>query len=147
MENKSRVIIRRTSQWLDRHEVYKFFVDGAEVGSIGNASPLYFITTSGVHKFQCKIKQFSSSTLELNIKPDEIIYLRTKKRHSLYLTASFYLIICLVCFLGFKILGKSSGLLISLQIACYSFSLIYLLYNNTIGRKRYLSLEKDKKIF
>jgi hypothetical protein len=145
MENKSRVIIRRISQWLDRHEVYKFFVDGAEVGSIGNASPLYFIIAPGIHKFQCKIKQFSSPELELNIMPDETIYLRTRKRHSLYLVAFFYGIILLVSFLVFKIFGRSSGWMIIFYIAWFSFYIIYSLYIFTIGRKKYLALEEDKK--
>jgi hypothetical protein len=143
--DKSRIIIRKNSRWLDRHEAYEFFVDGAEVGIIGSASPLYFILAPGVHKFQCKIKQFSSPQLELNIKPDEIIYLRTGKRHSPFLPAFFWLLTCLIIFLVIKILGKSPQWLITFQMVSCSFYIIYTLYNHTIGRKKYLSLEEDKK--
>jgi hypothetical protein len=78
MENNSRIIIRRKYQWIDKYSVYRLFVDGVEVAIVGSASPLYFILTPGIHKIQCKLKLFSSPELELNIKPDEIIYLRTK---------------------------------------------------------------------
>jgi hypothetical protein len=147
MEDKSRIIIRKTSQWLDRHEVYDFFVDDTKVGTIGRASPLYFIITPGVHKFQCKIKQFSSPEFELKIKPEEIIYLRTGKRHSQYLPAFFWFLTCVISFLVFKILGKSPQWLIIFQMASFGFYIIYSLYNLTLGRKKYLSLEKDKKTF
>jgi hypothetical protein len=143
MENNSRIIITRSSQWIDRHSVYRFFVDGVEVGTIGSSSPLYFITTPGIHKLQCRFRFFSSPELKLNIKPGEIIYLRTGNMFGRIVP--IYLLVMAVFVITIIFQKKlPQDWIDRFRVGAYSFFIVSTLLPYFF-RKKYLSLEEDKK--
>ncbi len=84
-ENKTKIIITRSAEWMNRLRSYKVFIDGAEAGAVKNNSSEEVVVAPGEHKIQCKMSWFSSPEFNVNIKQDEIVYLRTKNALRFYL--------------------------------------------------------------
>src|ERR1700759_3799303 len=67
METKTKIILTRRSEWLNRLRSYKIFIDDSEAGIIKNGDSEEFAITPGVHSIQCKIAWYSSPVFTIDI--------------------------------------------------------------------------------
>src|SRR5580698_7054159 len=85
MENKTKIIITRSSEWMNRLRSYTILIDKIDAGSVKNGSSEEFIVAVGEHKVQCKLSWFYSPEFNINLKQDEVAYLRVKNALRFYL--------------------------------------------------------------
>jgi len=143
-ENKTKIIITRTSVRMNRSRFMKILIDGKEAGAIKNASSEEFLVPAGTHKLQCNMSWYSGPEFEVNVKQDEIIYLKAKSTAKFYWPLYFLLLIGV--FIGYVNKGPETSrpewvLWVEL-ITIFPF-VIYVLYYLTLGRKKYFKLEED----
>ena len=142
-ENKTKIIITRNSQWAYRLRSYKVLIDGIEAGWIKNGSSEEFIVTPGRHKVRCSMNWLYSTEFTVNLIEDEIAYLRVKNAASLYWPLYFLLIAAILLNVIYNNpLVRPHWVRTAQLIAVIPF-LLYALYFNTIGRKRFFALEED----
>ena len=144
MDNKTKIIITRGSEWLNRLRPYAIFIDGNQAGAVKNNSSEEFIVEPGTHKLYCKLAYYQSAEFTVDIKQDEIVYLRTKNALRFYWPLYILLAIGLVL----SVLNRHSttGPITwpYLQWVFILPFLLYVLYYLTAGRKKYILIEKDK---
>ncbi len=143
MENKTKIILTRRSEWLNRTRSYKVFIDGAEAGSIRNGTSEEYPVEPGSHRIQCRIAWYSSPELVIDLSQNEIQYILVRNG------MKYYWLLFILLASGVFINLISSGQ----QRPQWSYilrtvlilpALLYLLYYLTIGRKQYLIVEEDR---
>lgn len=145
MENKTKIILTRRSEWLNRLRSYKIFIDDKEVGSIKNGSSDEFIITAGVHQIQCKIAWYSSPVFTINIEQGSVEYLIVKNGLKYYWPMILLLFIGLIVNIIYTGTHEDRPLgIFIIQLALILPALLYMLYYLTFGRKEYLLIEEDK---
>ena len=145
MDNKTKIIITRGSEWLNRLRAYAVFIDGNQVGTVKNNSSEEFIVEPGVHKLYCKLAYYSSQEFTIDIKQDEIVYLRTKNALRFYWPLYILLLLGLVItVLKRRMMATGAVTSSYLQWVFILPFFLYVLYYLTAGRKKYILLEKDK---
>lgn len=145
MENKTKIILNRKGEWVNRARVFKVYIDGTEVGRIRNGSAEEFTVSPGEHVVECKVDWCSSQTFTVQLQQDEKAYLKVQNGMKYYLL----LFIPLVGSLLMNILWRQSGTvkpgwMFPLQLLLIVPALCYIGYYLTLGRKHYLLLEADK---
>jgi hypothetical protein len=148
MESKSKIIITRKAEWLNRLRAYRVFIDGIESGKVSNGSSEEFVTDAGVRKVQCKVNWYGSREFEVQTNPGEVSYLRVKSGMKFFWI--FYIL--LIGGLGFNLFYrfaniKKPGYATNVELALILPAILYLLYYITFGRKDYLIVSKDSKNF
>ena len=145
METKTKVILSRPSQWMNRVRGYKVLINGNQVGIIKNAATEEYSVEPGTNSIECKLDWCGSRTLPINLQAGETIYLKVSSGMKLY----FLMVILLAVevFLSFYYRGKPDkpSWFTPVTIGLVVIVLAYLLYYLTIGRKDYLVVEKDTK--
>jgi hypothetical protein len=146
MEQKSKIIITRKSEWLNRLRGYRVFIDGNESGKVGNGSSEEFVTDAGLHKVQCKVSWYGSREFEVETKPGEISYLLVKSGMKYFWI--FYIL--LIGGLGFNLFYRFTHIkrpdyAQNVELALVLPAILYLLYYLSFARKDYLVLSKDTK--
>ena len=145
MDTKTKIILSRPAEWMNRIRSYKVFINGQQVGVIRSGATEEYLVEPGNVSVECKISWCSSRTLTVPVGSGETAYLKVSNGMKLY-----YFIVLLLAgevFLSFYYRNKpdkpswvdpvTTGLIIVV--------IGYLLYYLTIGRKKYLLLEKDTK--
>jgi hypothetical protein len=143
MENKTKIIITRSSEWMNRLRSYTIFIDGMPAGFVKNGSSEEFIVTPGVHKLQAKLGFFYSKEFSANVGVDQIVYLKTKSALRFY----WPLYILLLAGVLLNLLNKNADKTVwiaPVEWICISPFILYFLYYLTAGRKKYLLLDDDK---
>jgi hypothetical protein len=145
MESKAKIILTRSSEWMNRARGYRVFIDGIEKGKIKNGISEEFVLEPGQHFIQCKIDWCSSHVFSLDLKPDEISYIRVKSGMKYYWPLLILLFVGLMLNLYFSVslIKPKPSWASYLQIACVFPCLIYIIYNLSFGSKEYLLLEED----
>lgn len=145
MEGKTKIIVTRPSQWMNRIRGYKVFINGNQVGIIKNGTTEEYLVEPGANSVECKIDWCGSKVYSANLQPGETSYLKVSSGMKLY-----YLFVAVMA-VGIFLLtyyrrnpDKPSWAMPVTLIALFSV-VLYLLYYLTIGRKDYLLLEKDTK--
>ena len=145
MDTKTKIILTRPSQWMNRIRGYKVLINGQQVGVIKNGATEEYLVEPGTNSVECKVSWCSSRTLPVNIQSGETTYLKVSNGMKLY-----YLMVLLLAgevFLNFYYRGNPDKpswfepVTMGLIIIVFA----YLLYYLTFGRKDYLLLEKDTK--
>lgn len=141
----AKIILSRKNEFMNRARAFKVFIDGEEVGKIGNNKVEEFDIVAGSHTILCKIDWCSSEVYTIQAKEDDTIYLQVKSGMKYFLP--MYII-----FLGWL----ASGLVIKhkrellgdaypwVQWIVLGVPFLYMLYYFTLGRKKYLVIDKDK---
>jgi hypothetical protein len=145
MENKTKIILARESQWLNRLRPYSVKIDKKEAGIIANGSSEEFVVEPGTHTLSCTIFWYGSIDYEFDIKQNEIIYLVVKNGMTYYWPLVGFLFAGVffnsfyfsyhrteypTWYLGIKLF--------------YLLPMLYMLYYITIGKKKYLVIKEDK---
>ncbi|MFI5133734.1 MAG: hypothetical protein ACHQEB_05330 [Chitinophagales bacterium] len=145
MDNKTKIIVSRPSQWMYRLRTYKVFVNGKQVGTLKNGSSEEFIVEPGDNAVECKVDWYSSRAFTMNIQPGETVYLRVASGMKFYWP--FFIAIMAGVFLVFyyrKNPDKPQWVFPATLVLLIP-GLLYSLYYTTLGRKDYLVLRKDTK--
>ena len=146
MENKTKLIIRRPSEWQNRARVYKVLIDEVEAGNLKNNSSEEFITSAGIHRIQCRISWYSSPVFQVDLKPGQVEYILVKNGMKYY----WPLFLLLMAGIGINLfyIGHEDEKPLwatLLQLLLILPALVYMLYYLTVGRNRYIVLEEDKE--
>ncbi len=145
MDNKTKIIVSRSSQWMNRLRTYRVLINGKQAGAVKNGSSEEFLVEPGTNSIECKVDWCGSRAFSMNLQQGETAYLRVRsgmKLYWLFFIAIFVGVFLLVYYRGNadKPSWVTPVMLVSLIPAA-----LYSLYYLTIGRKDYLVLEKDTK--
>ncbi|MBS1919519.1 MAG: hypothetical protein JST17_04620 [Bacteroidetes bacterium] len=145
METKTKIIIRRSSEWMNRLRNFKVIINGTEAGSLKNGATEEFSVEPGSNSIQCKVDWYSSKPFTIEVKEGETLYLRVGSGMKLYWP--FFIAIIVGVFLVFHYKGKPERpeWLTPVTIVLLAPGVLYSLYYTTIGRKNYLVVQKDTK--
>ena len=145
VEAKTKIILNRQSNIMNRFRAYSVFINGEQVGLIKSGNTLEFLVKPGANSVECKIDWRGSKAFPLNLKEGEISYLRV--RNGMRFFYLLIVIIAIVLFLAFyyKESPERPTWLTSINFEVFVLTILYALYYLTIGRKNYLKIEKDTK--
>lgn len=146
MEQKSKIIITRKSEWLNRLKSYKIFIDDIESGKIKNASSEEFVTEVGIHKVQCKMNWVGSREFEIDIRPNETSYLLVKSGLKFFWIFYILLLVGIAFNLYYSFADvRRPSYVFTLELILILPAAVYLFYYLTFGKKDYLIVSKDTK--
>jgi len=144
--NQSRLVVRRSSEWMNRARSFKIMVDGQQAGTVKNGQSEDIAIASGMHKLFCKVDWCSSREVEIQAKPGETTYLFVKSGMKYYWYFMIPLLIVLVLnfYLTFKHSPKPFWFDILLGIVGLSAA-GYMMYYTLFNRKDNLVMGEDEK--
>lgn len=148
MEQQSRIILSRSSEWMNRARGFRVFIDGQEVGAIRNGGSEEFKVEPGVHTVVCKVDWCSSQEVGVVVSAGETEYLEVKSGLKYY----YYFIYPMLAVLGYNfylVMSREQRPIWFTWLLLFTVlpSLLYIFYYLTIGRKNYLLLQKNEKGF
>jgi len=128
--------LKRTSEYNNRMRDYKIFIDGQQVGTIANGESKDFPTTVGQHIVTAKLDWCSSPNISVNINDNQTKNLKVEG----FKNGQFLMPIGLGLIVLHFILSKFADF----DYTIYFVAPLFLLrvYYFTIGRKKYLTLDK-----
>ena len=132
--------INRTSEYINRGRNYNIFIDGEKVGTISDGETKDFPSTAGQHIVSAKIDWCSSPALSIDVKEDKIINLKIGG----FKYGKILMPIGLTLIIFHFILSISIGF--TYTTFAIAPLLLLLFYYVTLGRKKYLTLEKVNEI-
>jgi hypothetical protein len=145
METKTRIILRRPNEWLNRGRSYKVLLDGAEVGSIRSGATEEFTITEGKHQLQCKMSWYSSAELLVELRQGQVEYLIVRSGMKYYWPLFFLLLVGISINLFYLGQPGTKPIWASLiQLMMILPALLYMLFYLSVGRKQYIVVEEDK---
>lgn len=145
MEKNAKIILNRKGEWMNRARTFKVLIDGQKAGTIKNDSAEEFLVEPGEHTIRCTIDWCSSPETTIHLGPNEIAYLQVKSGLKYYWPLFILLIAGLLLNLVF--VGNPANRpewSVYLRMVLLLPALLYITYFLTVGRKRYLLIEKDK---
>jgi hypothetical protein len=145
MDNKTKIILTRKGEWMNRARTFKVLIDEQRVGVIKNDSTEEYPVEDGTHTVRCTIDWCSSPSTTVELRPNEIVYLKVKSGLKYYWPLFILLIAGVLMNLVF--VGNPANRpawSVYLRMVLLLPALLYIVYFLTLGRKRYLLIEKDK---
>jgi hypothetical protein len=145
MDNKTKIIVSRSSQWVNRLRTYKVLVNGKQVDAVKNGSSEEFLVEPGNNSVECKVDWYSSRPFTMNLQPGETAYLSVTSGMKLYWP--FFMAIMVGVFLVFYYRRNPDKpeWVFPLTLVLIIPGLLYSVYYMTLGRKDFLVLQKDTK--
>jgi hypothetical protein len=146
METQSRIVLTRSSEWMNRARSFKVLINGQQTGTIGNGASESFAVSPGSHKVSCKVDWCSSREFDINLQPGETAYLRVQSGMKYYW--QFVLPMIIVLFINAYLIftGKERPFWFNILIGLTCLpGAGYILYYTAINRKEYLLLKYDDK--
>ncbi|HEX4851654.1 MAG TPA: hypothetical protein VFV08_12640 [Puia sp.] len=146
MQQKTKIILTRRAEWLNRVRQYRVFIDDAEVGSIRNGSSEEYIVSPGSHTIQCRISWYSSPVFSVLVEQERIEYLLVKSGMRYYWYTIFLLVAGMIVNLSyFRNMMQRPVWVLAIKLCLVLPALLYILYYLTVGRREYLRIEIDKE--
>jgi hypothetical protein len=144
MEDKCRIVITRPNALVNAWRSFDVLVDGHKLGEIRGGGSLELFVPPGAHTVSATIDWCGSGDCPFEIKPGQTLHLRVKNGMRYYLLLSIPVIIALSIYSYYSSLDtETPAWVIWLLIGCLLPDLLYLLYYFTIGRKKYLRIDRD----
>jgi hypothetical protein len=145
MENKAKIILRRTFDFRGSFGTFKVYIDGVKQAAIRNGEILEFSLAPGKHVIVCKVFLGSSEEYHVDLKENEIAYLRIRNGMKLVwiLFAAFTL-----AYLAQRFAYPNNTAPNNLTYVVWGLAGLLLLaglYYSFIARKKSLELDKDPK--
>jgi len=145
MENKTKIILNRKSEWMNRARTFQVYIDGNQAGRIKNDSGEEFTVAPGKHVVQCKIDWCSSQPVNIDLRQDEKVYLKVQSGLIYYKYFAILIIAAAVMNIALTTKGAPKpSWFIFVQIGLIIPALCYIFYYITFGRKHFLLLQVDK---
>ena len=145
MEGKTKIILNRPSNWINRMRTYRVIINGKEMGKIKNGTAEEFPVESGSTTVECKVDWYSSRPFTVNLQQGETAYLRVGTGMKLYWP--FLIAVAIGAALLFSNQKNSHRpeWIFPVALILVIPGLLYSLYYMTLGRKDTLVVEKDAK--
>lgn len=134
----AKLIIKRTSEWVNRMRDIALYLDGEKIGVIGNGQTKEFDIDPGEHRLNSKIDWCGSETMIFNLTDSEIQVVKL----SGFKSGKWLLPIALILSIIYFAFGQQLEISSSLFLVVMSPFGLYLLYHFTLGRNNYLRLIK-----
>lgn len=130
----SKLNFTRPSTFYNKYRDYRLFVDGVQVGKIGNGDVASFPVAPGKHTLSAKVDWCGSKDFTIDIKEGETksLTLRTFKYGNLLMPMLWGAIVLHI------ILSRFWGINYGIALVLPGF--LMLIYYLTIGRKQYLRI-------
>lgn len=133
----SKIIVQRDTEWANKARPVSIIMDGQRLGRIEDRQTIAFEIPEGEHEFSMKMDWCTSNKIQLNLEKEDMVHLRVEG----FVFSKYFFpvaMIILLIYIGvYLTTGVNSVWLASLVM----FSLGYLLFFLTIGRKYYLQLK------
>ena len=133
-----KVVLNRTSEYINRFRNYSIYIDGKKVGTIANGETKEFNVSSGQHSLVSKIDWCSSPTMTFNISDNEIKNFNVGG----FKNAKWVMPAALIMIVLSYVVNYMYGFEYLIYLVVPAFLL--LVYFLTVGRKRYLILTQTK---
>lgn len=143
MDEKARIVLRRSSEWINRARKLQVFIDGQQAGTISNGGTEDFRVDHGQHTISCKVDWCCSRDFNFTAN-DETTYLFVQSGMKYYwlVAIPLFAVLALNFYYVFGAGGRPVWMDYLLIIVALP-ALLYLLYYVTFGRKDYLIISKD----
>ncbi len=143
---QTRIVLTRSSEWMNRARSFKVFIDDQQVGTIANGAAESYTVTPGSHKLMCKVDWCGSRDFELNLQPGETAYLRVQSGMKYYwqFVAPMIAILFINAFMIFSNKPRPFWFNILIGLVCLPGA-GYILYYTAFSRKDYLLIKYDDK--
>jgi hypothetical protein len=140
-----KLVLSRKNEWINRMRPFKVLIDGEEVGKIENGKVEEYELSQINQTVECKINWCYSNKYQITAADGEVIYLQVKNG----MKGFWVLYALLFVFIIFNFISPNpreafNGYGVWIRVAVPLIVFIYFFYYLTIGRRKYLSLEKDK---
>jgi hypothetical protein len=148
MESKTKIIMTRKGEWMNRARAYNVLIDEQKTGIVKNDSSEEYAVAPGAHTVRCGLMWYSSPSITVNLKEGEIAYLRVKNGMKYYLPLFILMVVGVLLNLVWS--GRPAerpDWVIYVQLGLLLPALLYIMYFITLGRKKYLVIEQDKDNF
>jgi hypothetical protein len=144
MENKTKIILSRPSEWMNRARSYAVFIDGKESGKIKNGSSEEYLVSPGTHQLYCKFAWYSTPVFTVDIQSQQVAYILVKSGMKYYWPLFCLMFIGIITNLFYsRSHGERPLWMLLVQLVLILPGLLYMLYFLTFGRKTYLRIEED----
>ena len=145
MEEKTKIILTRPAEWMNRARSYRVFIDDQERGSIRSGQSEEFLVSPGTHNIYCRMSWYSSLPFSCSLQAGEVQYVQVKSGMKYYWPLFGLLFIGILLNLRFSRDGEQRPIqILVLQMAMILPGLLYMLYYLTLGRKRYIVMREDR---
>lgn len=139
-----KIVLTRKNEWMNRLRPYKILVDGELVGKIENGKVEELEVATVAHAIECKVDWCYSNKYELKTTDGDTIYLRVKSGMKgfwiVYVVLFTMIIVNLAIPNQRQLLGETGY---RLRMLFFLVPILYYIYYLTMGRRKYLLLEKD----
>ena len=143
MDNKAKIILSRSSQWMNRFRSYQVLINGKQVGLIKNGGSEEFTVDAGNTSVECKLAWYGSRPFSMTLKDGETAYLRVKSGMKWYLPLVLIMAVGVGLIFYYRGNPDKPAWVSTVSLVCIIPALLYSLYYLFFGRKDYLVLEKD----
>lgn len=145
METKTKIIVSRSSEWVNRLRGYKILINGNQAGTVKNGGSEEFLVQPGNNTVQCKVDWYSSSPFSIDIREGDTAYLKVRSGMKFYWP--FMIAVIIGVFLMFYYKGKQDApaWITPVTLVLIIPGALYSLYYMTLGRKNFLVIQKDAK--
>lgn len=144
MESKTKLVLTRKSEFVNRARGFRVLIDGQQAGIIRNGGAEEFHLAPGQHQVICKIDWCSSREYSIDIREGETVYLQVGSAMKYYWHLAIPLLIFLAINLYLSYTRQPKPIVFTYVLFASAAVVIgYLVYYTVINRKGYLLLEKD----
>ena len=146
MESNSRIVLTRSSEWMNRARRLRVYINGEKAGTIGNANTEEFKVQPGQHSVSCKVDWCSSRDFEVHLEAEQTVYLQVRSgmKHYWYFAVPLLGVLAINLFYLFTQPSRPVWLDFLLPAMALPL-LLYIFYFISIGRKDYLVISNDDK--
>lgn len=146
METQSRIVLTRSSEWMNRARSFKVLVDGQQVGTIPKGGSESYTVTPGGHKISCKVDWCGSREFDVNLQAGETAYLRVQSGMKYYwqFVLPMIMILFINAFMIFSGKQRPFWFNILIGLVCLPGA-GYILYYTAFKRNEYLLVKYDDK--
>lgn len=138
-----RIILERKSEWMNRLKGYKVEVNGTvQEKKIMNGASEEYEVPGGTNVIVCKVNWCRSNSFSFDVKPGETIYLKVASGMK-YFWVAYVLLLLMIVGRNFAKQYMTPEMNIAFIVIAVAV-LCYFLFYITIGRDKYLKIEKDK---
>ncbi len=133
----AKIIVQRDTEWANKGRTISIYMDGKKLGKIEDRQVIAFEIPDGEHELMMKMDWCASNKLNLNLKKEDIEYLKVEG----FVFSKYFFPLAMIILLIYVGVYFTTGVNSVWLATLIMFSFGYLLFFLTIGRKHYLQLK------
>ena len=134
----TKIKIERNSEWNNKTREIGIYIDGEKVGTINDGETQDYAVENGKHEVYAKIDWCRSQKIELNVAENETTILKLTG----FKYGTWFLLIILGIMLFYSLGKYALNFDLNFLIWIMAIAFLYPIYFLTIGKNRYLTLNK-----